>query len=96
MVGNIGKFYEYIFFDLCYVRVLDLFSQYVINTIRFYKSIFRSLGSILFFTNFLSYVLNELITLELLKWNKSGGTTKIPKYGKKVPKIMNVNFFLFN
>ncbi|KAG5580623.1 hypothetical protein H5410_051250 [Solanum commersonii] len=32
----------------------------------------------------------ELITLGLLEWNKSLVTTKIPNYGKKVRKIVNV------
>ncbi|KAH0722532.1 hypothetical protein KY290_005184 [Solanum tuberosum] len=35
-------------------------------------------------------VKKELITLGLLEWNKSRVTTKIPKYGKKVPKIVNI------
>lgn len=32
----------------------------------------------------------ELITLGLLQWNKSRFTAEIPRYGKKVPKIVNV------
>ncbi|MDL1354030.1 hypothetical protein PST93_20795, partial [Yersinia pestis] len=33
---------------------------------------------------------NELITLGMLKWNKSRVAAEIPRYGKKVPKIVNV------
>lgn len=32
----------------------------------------------------------ELITLGLLEWNKARVTAEIPRYGKKVPKIVNI------
>ncbi|XP_059301717.1 protein EARLY RESPONSIVE TO DEHYDRATION 15-like isoform X1 [Lycium ferocissimum] len=32
----------------------------------------------------------ELITLGVLKWNKSRIAAEIPRYGKQVPKIVNV------
>lgn len=42
MVGKVGQSYESIFFDLSSVGVLDLFSLYVMNTIR---SSFHSVNS---------------------------------------------------
>ncbi|TMW81817.1 hypothetical protein EJD97_007745 [Solanum chilense] len=49
-------------------------------------------GSLLPDTDFIKKEENkkELITLGLLEWNKSRVTAEIPKYGKKVPKIVNV------
>ncbi|KAH0706117.1 hypothetical protein KY289_011193 [Solanum tuberosum] len=35
----------------------------------------------------------EWITLGLLEWNKSRVTAEIPKYRKKVPKIVNPRLF---